>query len=648
MKTSFADVNDIKDTWTVHAKVLRKWVVRRKTSPYAVWKIGMILVDEEVDVNLYYDFNVLFCLLFVLSLCNVGIVTLRGLVYKFQNFQVIENGDKYRVTTHQWRFNFHTYTYVEESDVDISDEAYNFKSIADIQKRNVTDGGLIDVIGFLQAFGRLQDQRREFDIIKRLNFSIADENENLININLWGDCAEETYAKKLEDMEPPIIVLVRFARLNRNAEYGHLSNAFNATLVTLNPKIKEANLLKERLSQDSVGSQLFTQISNVENPTYSSQSLLTFRTRISLAEIAKIDEECDFVTKVTIQKVETLYGWSYDACPCDKKPEYMANGTLRCSKCDKDVLMTVPKYKIHYKVYDDTGKCSIIFFDRHATKLLGKSAAKIKEDMIKEGRNSTVPEELDEVAGKVAIVKLRIKSHNIKHRTSSIAVTQFCGDTHLIEQFQYSNLEVQGGDVVEESTDSKDSVAIAVEDDDNSLSQLITPTDNNTKRKKLTGDSINICEDFGLSELSTPVMLIRNIDQAAGLCNGTRLQVTQLGKNVIRAKALNDISAGEDILIHRMDMNPSESKLPFNMTRRQFPIIISFAMTINKSQCQSMSHVGLYLPSSVFSHGQLYVALSRVKIFNGLRVLILDEAKKASRTTINVVYREVFQNLQIR
>ncbi|KAI9081228.1 hypothetical protein K1719_036800 [Acacia pycnantha] len=54
------------------------------------------------------------------------------------------------------------------------------------------------------------------------------------------------------------------------------------------------------------------------------------------------------------------------------------------------------------------------------------------------------------------------------------------------------------------------------------------------------------------------VMLIRNIDQAAGMCNGTRLQISQLGKNVIKAKALNGTSIGEEILIHRMDMNPSK------------------------------------------------------------------------------------------
>ncbi|KAI9128729.1 hypothetical protein K1719_000212 [Acacia pycnantha] len=153
---------------------------------------------------------------------------------------------------------------------------------------------------------------------------------------------------------------------------------------------------------------------------------------------------------------------------------------------------------------------------------------------------------------------------------------------------------------------------------------------------------------LAVKKIGVPIMLLRNIDQAAGLSNGTRLQIKQLGKNVIMAKALNGTSIGEDILIHRMDMNLSEAKLSFTMTRRQFPIIISFAITINKSQGQSMANVGLYLPSPVFSHGQLYVALSRVKSSKGLKILILNEFNKCTCTTTNVVYREVFQNLLLK
>jgi len=73
--------------------------------------------------------------------------------------------------------------------------------------------------------------------------------------------------------------------------------------------------------------------------------------------------------------------------------------------------------------------------------------------------------------------------------------------------------------------------------------------------------------------------------------------------------------------------------------------MLSYAMTINKSQGQSLSTVELYLPKPAFSHGQLYVALSRVKSKNRLKVLIHVKDHKTLSSTTNVVFKEVFKNL---
>lgn len=69
-------------------------------------------------------------------------------------------------------------------------------------------------------------------------------------------------------------------------------------------------------------------------------------------------------------------------------------------------------------------------------------------------------------------------------------------------------------------------------------------------------------------------------------------------------------------------------------------------MTINKIQGQSLNHVGIYLLQPVFSHGQLYVAMSRVTSRKGLKILLLSEDGDDIHTTSNVVYKEVFQNVQ--
>lgn len=100
---------------------------------------------------------------------------------------------------------------------------------------------------------------------------------------------------------------------------------------------------------------------------------------------------------------------------------------------------------------------------------------------------------------------------------------------------------------------------------------------------------------------------------------------------------ISGINIGKKVLLSRIDLIPSDTVLPFSFKRRQFPIRLAFCMTINKAQGQTLDHVGIYLSDPVFSHGQLYVALSRAKSFDNIKVQIKP---KGCRTT-NIVWKEV-------
>ena len=93
-------------------------------------------------------------------------------------------------------------------------------------------------------------------------------------------------------------------------------------------------------------------------------------------------------------------------------------------------------------------------------------------------------------------------------------------------------------------------------------------------------------------------------------------------------------------------MSPSEDlTLPFKFKRKQFTIMLSFAMTINKAQGQTIPNVGIYLPEPVFSHGQLYMALSRGVSCESTWVLAKRNMNidPTGKSTKNIVYKDVLE-----
>ena len=72
--------------------------------------------------------------------------------------------------------------------------------------------------------------------------------------------------------------------------------------------------------------------------------------------------------------------------------------------------------------------------------------------------------------------------------------------------------------------------------------------------------------------------------------------------------------AGSTVMLPRITciITSQQSHLPFNVIRRQFPLIPGYAFTVHRSQGATLDCLGLYFNGEPFCHGLLFTALSRV------------------------------------
>ena len=133
-------------------------------------------------------------------------------------------------------------------------------------------------------------------------------------------------------------------------------------------------------------------------------------------------------------------------------------------------------------------------------------------------------------------------------------------------------------------------------------------------------------------KVGSVIMLIRNLDPPR-LTNGTRLIVKQLTPRVIMATILTGVAQGEDVMIPKIGIIPTDYEFEFK--RVQFPVKLAFSVTSNKSQGQSVKYCGVHLLPGSFSHGQFYVACSRCGEAENLYIYSGDNKTK------NIVYHSV-------
>ena len=137
------------------------------------------------------------------------------------------------------------------------------------------------------------------------------------------------------------------------------------------------------------------------------------------------------------------------------------------------------------------------------------------------------------------------------------------------------------------------------------------------------------------------------------MCNGKRFILRRVVlRDLLECEMRDERGEVKSVWVPRIKLTPKDDLHPYRWTRTQFPVRPAFAMTINKSQGQTIrGRVGLYLPEPVFSHGQLYVGASRVTDEANLRLCIPSgehlapgmepSAPGAGKVVVNVVYDAV-------
>lgn len=188
---------------------------------------------------------------------------------------------------------------------------------------------------------------------------------------------------------------------------------------------------------------------------------------------------------------------------------------------------------------------------------------------------------------------------------------------------------------------SKDTFA-EVDDEKGLISKMMTKNVLSTFRK-------NGVPDHEVTFKVGDVCLITRAIGGLGIANNSRVRITSIHQYCIEVVTLME-QHERTIRIPRISF---KFRLPYGysyqLTRMQFPLRLAYAMTFNKSQSQTLQKVLLDITAPPFSHGQLYVALSRVRDCKMISLYVSKDQLQPSPDSStgmmpiirNIVYQDV-------
>ncbi|XP_048629918.1 uncharacterized protein LOC106360943 [Brassica napus] len=356
-----SDLKPFKDVWRVQVKLIHSWI---QNPPYA---------DETLEMGAKVQCS---CKRTLIKRVQRSLHLGKWRV--IQNVKISGTGGKYKPTNLGYKMNITNDTVFADSDLTDDSSFLSLASYNEILDGSVDTKCLIDIIGQAIDIGEVQIIQVHNEDRKRILFRLRDNSGNSLACCLWGRYAEKIEHHREKHVGEDIVCLLRLAKISEFGGEVQITNAFDASLLDLNPTMAEALDFKEKLK-------------NMDLPLAGNEQ------NDPKKDLLKETSELENVKIVcSVEAVDTDWAWIRRSVSGKlTKPLFC------CAGCRTNGSNVVPKFKLHLIVHDDTGDCKLVLLGSIAKSIIGFEAHELWDGSYEEIEDpENLPQPILDLVGK--------------------------------------------------------------------------------------------------------------------------------------------------------------------------------------------------------------------------------------------------------
>ncbi|KAF8116964.1 hypothetical protein N665_0013s0023 [Sinapis alba] len=304
---------------------------------------------------------------------------------------------------------------------------------------------------------------------KKVQFRLRDCSGDEVACCLWGKFADQVETNFEDWNNQMVILLIRFAKIGFYRGEVQITNAFDASIVDINPTFQEAVEFKEKMLANDLPLAVIEKKEERQIIQKKIEDWNDIEMR-SISEILVATETGSCKVICSIESIDTDWGWFYFGCNRHNRrvTKLAGNGSgkisqvkkplFNCDICRANISNVSPKYKLHLYVKDDSESCQVMMLDSVAQAIIGNTATELWDGSYDEVEDPNIlPQPIENIVGQSFCFGISITNDNVSNGSVTFKVSEvWCGNkiqkiesqTEPSSCFDTNSSTLSGGEVI--------------------------------------------------------------------------------------------------------------------------------------------------------------------------------------------------------